>query len=288
MDLGSFKALGGAYAIACEAEESGRATGSNPLAGKVYVAASAGNHGLSVAAGAQVFGARAVIYLSASVPEPFAERLKSFGAEVRREGAIYEESMNCAAKAAEANGWTLLSDSSWPGYVDIPLRIMEGYLQIMTELGEQVPNVPTHVFLQAGVGGMAGAVAAKARQLWGNDPAIVVVEPEAAPALMESIRAGEIVEATGPVSSMGRLDCKVPSLIALNGLARDADVFATISEEEAAEGLEKLAEHGWATTPSGAAGFAGILAAARSHRDALGIDETSRMLAILTEEPEGC
>lgn len=250
------------------------------------MAASAGNHGLSVAAGARIFGAAAIVYISQSVPEAFSERLKSHGAEVRREGASYEESMDAALGAADANGWALLSDSSWPGYLDTPRRVMEGYLQIMAELGGQLGDVPTHVFLQAGVGGMAAAIAAKARQVWGNNPKIVVVEPDAAPALMESIRADRIVETIGPVSSMGRLDCKVPSLLALNGLARDADFFMTISEEEAAEGVDVLAAYGYPTTPSGAAGFAGLLSAMKAHSDSLHLDKTSRVLAIVTEGPQ--
>lgn len=286
MGLGSFKALGAAYVIAVDAELQGRSGQHRPLAGKVYVAASAGNHGLSVAAGAQVFGATAVIYLSESVPDAFANRLKSFGAEVRRSGATYEESMAAAQSAAGKHGWTLLSDSSWPGYVDIPRRVMEGYLEIMAELTGQLPENPTHLFLQAGVGGMAAALAAKARQVWGEGPKIVVVEPEAAPALIESIRAGRTIETAGPVSSMGRLDCKIPSLIALNSLARDADFFTTITEEEAAQGVASLATHGYQTTPSGGAGFAGLLAGAKSHRDMLKLDSESRVLAILTEGPE--
>ncbi len=119
MGLGSFKALGAAYVIA-------RDHGEGVSKGRVYVTASAGNHGLSVAAGAAAFEAKAVIYLSDSVPEEFAQRLRLSGAEVVREGATYEDSMAAAARAAEANGWALLSDSSWPGYVERPYRVMEG------------------------------------------------------------------------------------------------------------------------------------------------------------------
>ena len=100
---------------------------------------------------------------------------------------------------------------------------MEGYLQLAAEAAAQMDAPPTHILLQAGVGGLAAAVAAHARQVWGDGPQIIVVEPEAAPALIESIRAGALTETSGPVSCMGRLDCKTPSMIALNGLARDAD-----------------------------------------------------------------
>jgi diaminopropionate ammonia-lyase len=287
MGLGSFKALGAAYVIARHAVEIDSASDdlSAALAGITYVTASAGNHGMSVAAGARVFGARAVIFIADTVPEGFARRLQAKGAEVVRQGRDYEASMAAAAEAAATEGWRLLSDSSWQGYFDIPYRVMEGYLVLVDEICARMPAPPTHIFVQAGVGGLAGAVAAFARAHWGNDPTIVVVEPEVAPALMESIRAGHPVTVAGPVSSMGRLDCKTPSLIALKGLARDADFFATISEEEAASAMPVLTEAGVATTPSGGAGLAGLLAVA-PHRDALGIDSASRILAIVSEEPE--
>jgi diaminopropionate ammonia-lyase len=273
MTLGSFKALGAAYVIARD-HEAGKAKG------RTYVTASAGNHGLSVTAGAFAFGAQAVIYLSETVPQDFQDRLEMFEARVVREGATYEDSMAAAEKAARDNGWELLSDSSWPGYMERPYRVMEGYLALADEVVRSLEDhPPTHIFLQAGVGGLAGACAAYFRARWGDVPRIVVVEPAAAPALHDSIAAGRAVEAEGPVSSMGRLDCKAPSLIALKGLARDADAFALISEEEAAQAMPVLDEAGLETTPSGGAGLAALLAGA-----ALGPE--ARVLCILSEAPE--
>jgi diaminopropionate ammonia-lyase len=251
MGLGSFKALGAAYVIAHEAQ-----LGS--LDGRTYVTASAGNHGMSVTAGAKVFGAKAVIYLSKTVPSEFADRLREKGAEVVIEGDDYEASMAGALKAAEVNGWTLLSDSSWDGYFDLPHRLMEGYLAMAAECTEQMEQ-PTHIFLQAGVGGLAGACAALFRDVWGDEPKIIVVEPEFAPAIYDSIQAGAFMTSTGPVSDMGRLDCKEASLIALKGLSRDADTCVLISEEEAAAVLPKLADLGLASSTSGAAGIAAAL-----------------------------
>jgi diaminopropionate ammonia-lyase len=280
MGLGSFKALGAAYAISRDADEV-RGTGgwATALAGRSYVTASAGNHGLSVAAGARLFGARAVIYLSETVPEAFAARLAAKGAEVRRAGATYEESMIAAEDAAREEGLSLLSDSSWPGYTEPAYRVMEGYLQLAAEAVGQVPAAPTHILLQAGVGGLAAAVAAHARMVWGDGPVIVVVEPEAAPALRDSIEAGRVVTSEGPVSAMGRLDCKTPSMIALAGLARDADFFVTVTEEEAAAGVARLLTEGFATTPSGGAGLAALLAGLP------GIGADAHVLAILSEGP---
>lgn len=277
MGLGSFKALGAAYVIAHAAVETGAEDLSKALVGKTYVTASAGNHGMSVAAGARVFGARAVIYLAETVPESFAQRLREKGADVVREGAEYEASMAGAAKAADDNGWTLLSDSSWPGYFELPHRLMEGYLAMAAEAARQMPEVATHIYLQAGVGGLAGACAAYFREIWGDAPQIIVVEPEFAPALIESIKADKSVVTQGPVSNMGRLDCKEPSLIALKGLSRDADRFVTISEAEGDGILPELAAQGLETSASGGAG----LAAAKLD----GLDAEARVLCFLSEGP---
>ncbi len=280
MQLGSFKALGAAYVIACDAQTIG-GDPSQALAGETYVTASAGNHGMSVAAGARVFGAHAVIFLSKTVPDAFAQMLRDKGAQVAIEGDNYEASMHAATLAAQQNGWRLLSDSSWDGYFEVPHRLMEGYLQMAAEAFEQMPIQPTHIVLQAGVGGMAAAVAAMARETFGKKPVIVVVEPEAAPALYESIVQGKAVHTSGPVSSMGRLDCKVPSLIALKGLSRDADFFALISEAEGNGSMQLLAASGLATTPSGGAGLSFLLAT--DGQKTFGLDERAHVLAFLTE-----
>lgn len=279
MGLGSFKALGAAYAIAREAAAVGGDL-SEALTRRTYVTASAGNHGMSVAAGARIFGAGAVVYLSDAVPEAFAGRLEQKGAQVLRAGTDYEASMQAASAAADANGWTLLSDSSWLGYEEMPFRVMEGYRQMASEIAAGMDAVPSHVLLQAGVGGLAAAVAGQLRLDWGEAPQMIVVEPEAAPALIESIRMGKVVDTEGPVSAMGRLDCKTPSMLALADLARDADLFVTISEVEAAAGARAVAEAGLASTPSGAAGVAALLAGLE------GIGPHSHVLCILSEGPE--
>lgn len=201
------------------------------------------------------------------------------GAEVARAGADYAASMQAAEAAATANGWSLLSDSTWPAAIEPGLRVMEGYLILAHEIDQQIESPPSHVLLQAGVGGLAAAVAAFIRARWGEAPQIIVVEPEVAPALIESIRQGQLVTTDGPTSCMGRLDCKTASLAALAGLSRDADLFVTITEAEAAAGAAELARHGLATTPSGGAGLAALLAG-------LPIGPDARVLAILSEGPE--
>jgi diaminopropionate ammonia-lyase len=281
MNLGSFKALGAAYVIARHASDLTDTPDATTLQGRTYVTASAGNHGMSVAAGARIFGAGAVVYIAETVPESFAIRLRDQGADVVRDGADYAASMAAAAAAAKANNWTLLSDSAWPGYTELPHILMEGYLQMAAEAAEQCTDVPTHIVLQAGVGGLATAVAAYARKVWGDAPTIIVVEPDAAPALQASIEAGTCVTTKGPDSIMGRLDCKEPSIIALNGLARDGDWFVTLSDDAVAAMLPAMEQAGLATTPSGGAGIALVLD--DQARAAVGIGANARVLCFLSE-----
>ena len=283
MGVGSFKALGAAYVIAHEAHAKSNPPQSDTLHDRVFVTASAGNHGISVAYGASLYGARAVIYLAEAVPESFATRLRDMGADVHRHGTNYQASMDAAMDAADQNGWTLLSDTSWEGYTDIPTTLMEGYLRMPFEAADQIPEPPTHIFLQAGVGGLACAAAIAARGIWGDDPIITVVEPTNAPALQASIEAGKCVFADGPESVMGRLDCKEPSLVALNGLARDADFYLTLNDETVEGLLDDMEAAGLATSSSGGAGLAAAMIA--DVRDAVGAGADSRILCYLSEGP---
>ena len=286
MGLGSFKSLGAAFAIAKAADkavsDNAKLTFENALNGRTYVCASAGNHGLSMAAGAKVFGAKAVVYLSSTVPEEFAERLTDKGAQVVRAGDNYESSMAAALEAAEDNGWELLSDSSWAGYSEMPRDVMEGYLTMGAEVADQISSPPTHIFLQAGVGGLAAACTAAARHYWGGAPKIYVVEPDYARALYDSIQASRPVVSKGPVSIMGRLDCKEPSHLALKYLAKEADGFMTISEDESLAAVADLKAHGLPASPSAVAGYAGVYCAGSS-RGKLELSADSRILIYLSE-----
>ena len=229
-----------------------------------------------------------MVVLAEAVPESFAARLRALGATVVREGFDYEASMKVAIGLAASEGWSLLSDSSWPGYTEIPRQVMEGFLVMGAEAADQLEafaELPTHIFLQAGVGCMAASIAAYARHRWGDQPVIVVVEPDRAACLMASIRAGRAVRSDGPVSSMGRLDAKEPSTLALGALAQDADYFVTISDEESESTVALLGDHGVQSTPSGVAGIAAANWAG-AERSELELDGNSRALAFVTEGPE--
>ena len=279
MGLGAFKALGGVYAVGSiiakkqdlpiKADSFFLDEFKSCARDLTFVCASAGNHGLAVAAGAQIFGAKARIHLSDTVPENFALRLKHKNAEVVRSGANYEESIEAAIKDAKDTGAVHLADGSWPGYIEPPRLVMEGYTIMAKELREefeQLNDWPTHVYLQAGVGGFAAAIAFEIRKSWRIQPEILIVEPDAAPCLKESIGHSKIMTVQGPVSDMGRLDCKTPSLLAFDILSDAANDFCLITEEQAKDAVRIAGEMGLATSPSGAAGLAALLA--NSDKDA--------------------
>jgi diaminopropionate ammonia-lyase len=286
LGVGSFKAIGASYVMAHEAinkigydfsEEELRSS----LKGRTFVTASAGNHGISLAYGAQQFGAKAIIYLSKTVPSNFIGYIESFGAEVVIEGKNYEASMAAAEQAANRNDWTLLSDSTWEGY-SAGIDVMAGYLVMASEAFEQCPETPTHIFLQGGIGGYPASVAACARKYYGDKPKIVIVEPTEGRVLQASIEVGKAIESPGEVSNMGRLDCKVASLGALSSLAQTANYFMTITDEEATACLPELEENGLQTSESGGAGYAGLLKCIQNNGCEIGPD--SKVLLILTEK----
>jgi diaminopropionate ammonia-lyase len=279
MRLGSFKAVGGTYAVAQMIHDAWVEAGNDPLSPEeftsdavkdfasnmTFMCASAGNHGLSVAAGANIFGAKARIHLSEEVPEGFAERLRGIGAEVVRSGPTYETSLDAANKDGKETDALLLADGSWPGYTYRPSLVMEGYTVIAEEMREAFERGdqpwPTHVFLQAGVGGLATGIAYMVRKNWSVQPEIIIVEPDRAPCLKNSHEAGKIVHAPGPVSNMGRLDCKDPSLVAFHALEKCAVSYATVTDEEADVAVAKLKDYGINSTPSGTAGYTALLKA---------------------------
>ncbi|WP_254436870.1 pyridoxal-phosphate dependent enzyme [Ruegeria arenilitoris] len=278
MGLGAFKALGGIYAVAqMIADKAGISVAPEGYSSDdflrtaeamTFVCASAGNHGMAVAAGAAMFGAKARIHLAETVPEAFATRLREKGAEVVRSGEDYEASIAAAIADAESSGAVHLADGSWTGYTEPPRLVMEGYTVMaeeMRETFEATGSWPSHVYLQAGVGGLAAAVAYMIRSSWAVQPRILVVEPDAAPCLRESARAGQLVTVSGPTSNMGRLDCKTPSMLAYEILRDAADEWLIVTDAEAEEAVGKAREMGYSTTPSGAAGLTACLAGDAPH-----------------------
>lgn len=302
--LGSFKALGGAFAVArlirsragLERDADMAASAGNDrlraaAAGLTLCCATDGNHGRSVAWGARRFGCRCVIYLHEGVSEQRARAIAGFGAEIRRISGNYDDSVRAAEADARAFGWTVVSDTSYPGYTDIPCDVMQGYT-VMVEEVLQHGFVPTHVFVQGGVGGLAAAVCAHLWQALGAEvPRIIVVEPEAADCLYRSARAGRPVAVHGSLDTlMAGLACGEVSEAAWEILSAGVSHFMTISDAMAVDAMRTLAAGGRDFPPlvageSATAGLAGFLAVARDEhlRSELDVRPDARVLCIGSE-----
>lgn len=306
LGLGSFKALGGAYAvIRLLLEEAGRQLG-RPVdiaelhspevrqiaAGMTFACATDGNHGRSVAQGAQLVGARSVIFVHAGVSAGRVAAIARFGARMVRVEGSYDESVAESARVSEREGWTIVSDTSWPGYERIPGLVMQGYTALLREALAQLPEPPSHVFVQAGVGGIAAALAGHLAILFGERrPRFVVVDPARAACIFETAKAGHPVAVPhGEPTVMAMLECNEPSLVAWRILSRVADGFMTVEDEEAVAVMNRLArpsggDPAIVAGESGGAGLAGAIQAAGDPaiRQQLGLDASSRIFVVNTE-----
>jgi diaminopropionate ammonia-lyase len=306
LGLGSFKALGGSYAVIRLLLE--RASSElrhvvdiseidTPIVREIartliVGCATDGNHGRSVAAGAKMIGAKAVIFVHAGVTDERVAAIAQFGAEIIRVPGNYDDSVAVAEQVCRDNNWIVVSDTSWPGYERIPGLVMQGYTAMLNEIVRELNQPPTHVFVQAGVGGLAAAVAGYFDIVYGaSRPTFVVVEPDRAACLFQSAEAGRPIKiAHGEPTIMAMLECYEPSLVAWRILSRKADAFMTVSEEDAVGAMRRLA-HPLENDPpvvageSGAAGLAGLCRARKSSpsREVLGLNQASRVLLINTE-----
>ncbi len=279
--LGSFKALGGAYAVLRQLRAAER-----PPAEIVVTCATDGNHGRSVAWGAHRFGCKCVIYIHSTVSEGRAKAIAAYGAEIRRVPGTYDDAVRQAAADAAANGWIVVSDTSYPGYTEIPRDVMQGYAVMVDEALAQLGDPPTHVFIQAGVGGLAAAVCGHLWETLGDRrPRTVVVEPDRAACLFESARVGKAANIGGALdTAMAGLACGETSLLAWEILEEGAGDFMTVTDEAAFACMRLLAPQVVAGE-SAVAGLAGLLgAAARPDlARALGLDAKSRVLLFGSE-----
>lgn len=306
LGLGSFKALGGAHAVlrvvwAHAAATLGRNVAAEDLLGEEVRALAAdltvtcatdGNHGRSVAAAARLLGCRALIVVHEGVSAARVAAIAALGAQVVRVPGNYDDAVEESRRLGDKDGHVLVSDTSWPGYERIPALVMQGYTAIAREVLQDLPAPPTHVFLQAGVGGFAAALAGHfALVLGASRPKVVVVEPERAACLYASCLAGHAVKIKADAPTrMAMLECYEPSLLAWRVLSRVADAFMTVTESGAISAMRVLAyperdEPSITAGESGAAGLAGLLRVAgdSSVRARVGLDAQSRVLLINTE-----
>ncbi|NYT49532.1 diaminopropionate ammonia-lyase [Parapusillimonas granuli] len=305
--LGSFKALGAPVALLRwilrqlpgldpAAVFAGRYA--DQLQGYTVISATDGNHGRALAAAARDAGCRCVIVLHAKVSLEREEAISRYGAQIVRIEGNYDESVAEAARLAAANGWQVISDTSYEDYEEIPLDVMQGYATIAAEIVAQAGVSPgqagpyTHVFLQGGVGGIAAGVASYLWEYQGRHrPRFIVVEPVQADCLLQSAIHGRPAKATGTVDSvMAGLACGEASPLAWKFLAPAVDHFMTVEDGEAIEAMRVLAQGSERDMPivAGESGVVGLAAMRALRRDAalagqLGLEERSSVLMINTE-----
>ncbi|WP_082035859.1 diaminopropionate ammonia-lyase [Pedobacter lusitanus] len=307
LGIGSFKGLGGYHAVMRKfLKEASVILGrevriqdiADPevrsVASKMaFCAASAGNHGRGVAAAVQMLGATVYIYLPEQTKSEYVEAITKYGALVRKFPGSYDQTLVAINADAKKNDWFLISDISFIENDEVTSWVMQGYLLILKEALEQSVQVPTHIFIQAGVGGLAGALAAQLRIRYGkNCPYIVIVEPVGAACIYDSIEAGELKKIRhGLPTAMSMLDCLQPSLAAWRILTRTGDSFMKINESENKEALALLGkplgnDPVIKSSESGSAGLTGLVKAIHHEqmRSAIGLDLNSCVLVINTEQ----
>jgi len=309
MGLGSFKPLGGAYAVQRllmrEIERvSGETniTNADILNGKyahiveniTVTSATDGNHGRSVAWGAKMAGCRCVIYVHETVSVARERAIARFGAEVRRVEGIYDDAVRAARNTAKEQSWFVIQDTVDVDDIQSTLEIMHGYTLLASESIAQLGDrgAPTHVFLQAGVGGMAAAVLAQLWVTYGEErPRVIIVEPDKAACCLLSLQAGKPTIAPGSLDSiMAGLACGEISSLAWQVLQPGAFAAAQVGDDDVADCMRLLADNRYGdgaivAGESAVAGLVALIAIAQdqSARGKIGLDENSRVLLIGSE-----
>jgi diaminopropionate ammonia-lyase len=262
------------------------------------VTATDGNHGRAVAWAARIVGCSAVVYMPQGSAQPRIKAIREHGAEVRVIDGNYDDAVHLAAERARQRNWVMVQDTAWEGYESLPIRILQGYLTIMDEALEQLDaEVPTHVFVQCGVGSLAAAMQAHLVELFGtNRPQFIVVEPREAACFYESMAAndGSPHKVSGNLRTiMAGLACGEPNPLAWRILHPFADGFIACDDSVAVTGMRILGAPlpGDEKVVSGESGAvtAGVLvhilgsSKNSSIKEALALNQASRVLLISTE-----
>lgn len=308
--LNAFKVLGGSYALGRYIAKTLGENIENLPANRIlsdevreklgqltFVTATDGNHGRGVAWTANQLGQKSVVYMPKGSAQERLDNIRAEGADASITDMNYDDAVRLADKHAREYGWVMVQDTAWEGYTDIPLWIMQGYTTMGYEMMSQLEERPTHLFLQAGVGSMAGAMAGFFAGLYGeNRPKIIIVEPNRADCLFRTAKAndGTLHSVTGDMNTiMAGLACGEPCSIGWKVLESVADGFLSVPESVAADGMRILASPCRGDSPivSGESGAAAFGAAANilldqelaDMKQQLGLDAHSRLLFISTE-----
>ncbi len=230
--LKSFKALGGAYAVERVKEGKKNITVST---------ATAGNHGRSVAWGAQRLGLKCKIFISEYVSDARAEEMRKLGAEIIKVKGNYEKSLEECINQSNKNGWEIVQDVAWENYENVPKLTMAGYSVMIKEISNQTDQYITHIFLQAGVGGMASGAILGVAQYFKRIPKIVIVEPENADCVLQSIDKGSLQKVNIKKESiMGGMSCGEVSLVPWKILKNSVNLCTSISDKNVAKTITML------------------------------------------------
>ena len=232
-DLKSFKALGGAYAVE-------KITKGNKDI--VVATATAGNHGRSVAWGARRLGLKCKIFISEFVSDARGKAMSDLGADVIKIKGNYEKSLIECIKQSTENNWQIVQDVAWKDYMQVPTYTMAGYSVMMKEIVDQINSEKiSHIILQAGVGGMAGAMVAGIARYLDNVPITIVVEPDSAACVMESIKTGKIEKIDIKRESlMGGMSCGEVSLVPWEILKNSIKYCFSLPDDDIAKTMKLL------------------------------------------------
>jgi len=232
-DLKSFKALGGAYAVEKVSKGNKDIT---------VATATAGNHGRSVAWGAKRLGLKCKIFISEFVSDARGQAMSDLGADVVKVKGNYERSLIECIQQSTDNNWQIVQDVAWEGYIMVPKFTMAGYTVMMREIVDQITNDQiTHIILQAGVGGMAGAMVAGIARYLNYIPTTISVEPDSAACVLESIRSGKIEKIEIKRESlMGGMSCGEVSLVPWEILKDSVKYCISLPDDDIAKTMKLL------------------------------------------------
>ena len=279
-DLKSFKALGGAYAVE-------KVTKGNKDI--VVATATAGNHGRSVSWGARRLGLKCKIFISEFVSEARGQAMADLGADVIKVKGNYEKSLIECIKQSTENNWQIVQDVAWKDYMLVPKYTMAGYSVMMREIIDQINNEKiTHIILQAGVGGMAGAMVAGIARYLDNVPTTIVVEPDSAACVLESIRTGKIEKIDIKRESlMGGMSCGEVSLVPWEILKHSVKHCISLPDDDIGQTMKLLGNSSFSDQQiiageNSAPGVIGLIASCEDQnvKEKLQLDKNSNVLII--------
>ena len=279
-DLKSFKALGGAYAVE-------KVTKGNKDI--VVATATAGNHGRSVSWGARRLGLKCKIFISEYVSEARGQAMADLGADVIKVKGNYEKSLIECIKQSTENNWQIVQDVAWKDYMLVPKYTMAGYSVMMREIIDQINNEKiTHIILQAGVGGMAGAMVAGIARYLDNIPTTIVVEPDSAACVLESIKTGKIEKIDIKRESlMGGMSCGEVSLVPWEILKHSVKHCISLPDDDIGKTMKLLGNSSFSDQQiiageNSAPGVIGLIASCEDQnvKEKLQLDQNSNVLII--------